>query len=82
MSSSVNVPQKSERTKLHLLRIRESLLRIFCLRQYVSREAKDSIAGCVYGTKESDYKRAWETLDKRYGHQFKIGEAYRERLDK
>ena len=56
--------------------------RIYYLRQYVSGEAKESIAGCFYGTQEADYKRAWETLEKRYGHPFKIAEAYREKLDK
>lgn len=56
--------------------------KIYYLQQYVSGEAKESIAGCFYGRSESDYQRAWEILDRRYGHPFKIGEAFRDKLDK
>ena len=33
-----------------------------------------------YGTTEADYTRAWETLESRYGHPFKVQKAFRERL--
>ncbi|PIK33816.1 hypothetical protein BSL78_29367 [Apostichopus japonicus] len=56
--------------------------KIYYLQQYVTGEARESIAGCFYGSNESDYQRAWETLEKRYGHPFKVQEAFRDRLDK
>jgi len=56
--------------------------RIYYLQQYVSGDAKNAIAGCFYGTNESDYQHAWETLEKRFGHPFKIQEAFREKLEK
>ena len=55
--------------------------KIYYLQQYVAGEAKDAIEGCFYGTTENDYARAWQTLESRYGHQFKIQEAFRERLE-
>jgi len=55
--------------------------KIYYLQQYVAGDAKDAIAGCFYGT-ESDYQHAWETLEKRFGHSFKIQEVFRDRLDK
>ena len=56
--------------------------KIYYLQQYVSGNAKDAIAGCFYGTNESDYKHAWDLLEKRFGHSFKIQEAFRDKLDK
>ena len=56
--------------------------KIYYLQQYVAGDAKDAIAGCFYGTNEGDYQHAWETLERRFGHPFKIQEAFREKLDK
>ena len=56
--------------------------KIYYLQQYVTSEAKDAIAGCFYGTNEADYQHAWEILQNRFGHPFKIQEAFRDRLDK
>ena len=56
--------------------------KIYYLQQYVAGDARDAIAGCFYGTNESDYQHAWETLERRFGHPFKIQEAFREKLDK
>ena len=54
--------------------------KIYYLQQYVTGPAKNAIEGCFYGTTEADYIRAWETLESRYGHPFKIQKAFREKL--
>ena len=56
--------------------------KIYYLQQYVAGDAKEAIAGCFCGTNEEDYQHAWEMLEKRFGHPFKIQEAFRNRLDK
>ena len=56
--------------------------KIYYLQQYVTGEARDAIAGCFYGTNEADYQHAWKILENRFGHPFKIQEAFRDRLDK
>ena len=55
--------------------------KIYYLQQYLVGEAKEAVAGCFYGTEEEDYVKAWTTLERRFGHSFKIQEAFRERLD-
>jgi len=55
--------------------------KIYYLQQYISGEAREAIEGCLYGTTEDDYTRAWQTLESRYGHQFLIQESFRERLE-
>ena len=39
------------------------------------------MVGCFYGTEDSDYQRAWQTLERRFGHPFRIQEAFREKLN-
>ncbi len=56
--------------------------KIYYLMQYVTGDAREAISGCLYGTEEADYQHAWNTLEKRFGHPFKIQEAYREKLEK
>jgi Protein of unknown function (DUF1759) len=56
--------------------------RIYYLQQYVAGDAKDAVTGCFYGTEESDYQQAWATLERRFGHPFKVQEAFRDKLDK
>jgi len=56
--------------------------KIYYLQQYVVGDARESIAGCLYGTNEEDYQRAWQTLEKRFGHPFKVQESFRDKLDK
>lgn len=46
----------------------------------MTRPAKNAIEGCFYGTTEADYFRAWETLENRYGHHFKVQKPFREKL--
>ena len=55
--------------------------KIYYLQLCVTGEAKEAIDGCLYGTTEDDYARAWQTLESRYGHQFLIQESFRERLE-
>ena len=55
--------------------------RIYYLEQYLQGEAKEAVAGCFYGTEDLDYQRAWQTLEKRFGHPFRIQEAFREKLN-
>ena len=38
--------------------------------------------GFFYSTTEESYAGAWKTLDERYGHHFKVQEAFREKLSK
>lgn len=45
-------------------------------------KGKKYIASCFYGTNESDYRRAWDTLDRRHGYPFKIRERFPVKLDK
>ena len=52
--------------------------KMYHLEQYLQREAKEAVAGCFYGTEDLDYQRAWQTLEKRFGHPFHIQEAFRE----
>jgi len=56
--------------------------KFYYLQQYVAGDAKEAVAGCFYGTEESDYRHAWDILEKRFGHPFKIQEAFRDKLDK
>ena len=56
--------------------------KIYYLQQYVVGEAREAIAGRLYGISEADYQCAWQTLETRFGHPFKIQEAFRERVDK
>jgi hypothetical protein len=56
--------------------------KIYYLMQYVTGDAREAISGCLYGSEEADYQHAWETLEKRFGHPFKIQEAYRDKLEK
>ena len=55
--------------------------KIYYLEQYLCGDAKRSVAGCFYGTEETDYQQAWRILEERFGHPFKIQEAFREKLD-
>ena len=54
----------------------------YYLQQYVAGDARDAIAGRFFGSSELDYQKAWETLERRFGHSFKIQEAFRERLER
>ena len=56
--------------------------KIYHLQQYVTGAARNAIEGCFYCTTQEDYDKAWNTLENRYGHPFKIQEAYREKLEK
>ena len=55
--------------------------KIYYLQQYLQGDAKQAVAGCFYGTQESDYHQAWQTLEKRFGHSFRIQESFREKLE-
>ena len=56
--------------------------KIYHLQQYVTGAARNAIEGCFYCTTQEDYDKAWNTLENRYSHPFKIQEAYREKLEK
>lgn len=56
--------------------------KIYYLQQYVSVEAREATAGSFYGTNEVDYEQAWSTLEKRFGHPFRIQDAFSDTLDK
>ena len=49
--------------------------------QYLHGDAKEAVAGCFYGREDSDYQRAWQTLERRFGHPFRIQEAFQEKLN-
>ena len=55
--------------------------KIYYLQQYLQGDTKQAVAGCFYGTQESDYHQAWQTLEKRFGHSFRIQESFREKLE-
>ena len=55
--------------------------KICYLQQYLQGDAKQAVAGCFYGTQESDYHQAWQTLEKRFGHSFRIQESFRGKLE-
>ena len=38
--------------------------KIYYLQQYLQGDAKQAVAGCFYGTQESDYHQAWQTLSR------------------
>ena len=56
--------------------------KLYYLRQYVSGPARDAIEGFFFGTTEEAYQGAWKTLRDRFGQQFKVRQAFRDRLDK
>lgn len=56
--------------------------KIYYLQQYVAGDAREAIAGHFYGSNETDYLAAWTTLERRFGHSFKIQASLRERLGK
>ena len=55
--------------------------KIYYLQQYLTGEAKDAVSGCLYGTEEEDYHRAWQILERRFGNTFSIQETYRNRIE-
>ena len=55
--------------------------KIYYLQQYLQGDAKQAVARCFYGTQESDYHQAWQTLEKRFGHSFRIQESFRKKLE-
>ena len=54
--------------------------RLYYLKQYLAGTAKEAVQGLLYGNTEEAYQRAWATLRDRYGHPFKIEQAYRIKL--
>ena len=56
--------------------------KLYYLKQYVSGPARDAIEGFFFGTTEQAYQGAWKTLRDRFGQQFKVRQAFRDRLEK
>lgn len=54
--------------------------KIYCLRKYVSGQAKNAIDGYFLLGTESAYAAAWEILEERYGNPFTVAKAYRDKL--
>ncbi len=56
--------------------------RLYYLKQYLTGPAKEAVEGCFYGSTEDAYDQAWTTLKSRYGHPFKVQQAFRQKLDR
>ena len=56
--------------------------KLYYLKQYVTGPAKEAVSGFFFGATEEAYNGAWKTLRERYGHPFKIQQAFRDRLNK
>ena len=56
--------------------------KMFYLQRYLGGPALKAVEGFFYNTTEESYTGAWKTLDERYGHHFKVQEAFREKLSK
>ncbi len=56
--------------------------RLFYLQRYLGGPALKAVEGFFYNTTEESYAGAWKILDERYGHHFKVQEAFREKLAK
>nr|XP_054757838.1 uncharacterized protein LOC129263947 [Lytechinus pictus] len=56
--------------------------KLYYLRQYVTGPAREAIAGFFYGSTESAYEGAWKSLRERYGHPFRVQQAFRDKLNK
>ncbi len=56
--------------------------KLYYLKQYVTGPAKEAIEGFFYGATLEAYEGAWKTLQERYGHPFKIQQAFRAKLSK
>ena len=54
--------------------------KIHYLRRYLHGEAKDCVEGMFLFNTETTYKRALDLLSKRFGSEFAISEAFREKL--
>ncbi|XP_003725647.1 uncharacterized protein LOC100889672 [Strongylocentrotus purpuratus] len=54
--------------------------KLYHLKQYVTGPAKDAIAEFFYGETEAAYEGAWKTLKERYGHPFRVQQAFRDKL--
>ena len=57
--------------------------KLYYLKQYVTGQAREAIEEFFLGSSEEAYMYvgAWETLQQRYGHPFKVQRAFRERLN-
>ena len=56
--------------------------KLYYLKQYVTGPAKEAVSGFFFCATEEAYNGAWTTLRERYGHPFKIQQAFRDRLNK
>ena len=55
--------------------------KMYYLKRYLGGSALKSVEGYSYNNNEQSYKGAWDLLEERFGHKFKIQEAFRERLN-
>lgn len=56
--------------------------RMYYLQRYLGGPALKVVEGFFFSTSEESYVSAWKLLEERYGHQFKIQEAFRDKLSK
>ena len=72
-----------ERSFMTLIESRglEPTEKLFYLKQYISGAAKEAVEGCFFGSTDTAYKDAWDTLRERFGHPFKIQQVYRSKLE-
>ena len=54
--------------------------KLYYLQQYLTGEAKAAVEGCFFGSDNAAYGNAWERLEKRFGHPFKIQQSLRDKL--
>ncbi|XP_070564486.1 uncharacterized protein [Ptychodera flava] len=56
--------------------------RMHYLKRYVGGEAQKAVEGFFYNNSEGSYTAAWNLLEERYGHTFKVQKAFRDKLFK
>ncbi len=54
--------------------------RVYYLKRYLGGEALRAVQGFFYNTSNESYEGAWQLLEERYGHPFKIQKAFRDKL--
>ena len=56
--------------------------RTFYLQRYLGGKVLKTVEAYFFNTTEQSYAAAWKLLDERYGHNFNIQEAFRDKLSK
>ena len=54
--------------------------KMFYLQRYLGGSALKAVEGFFYSMSADSYRGIWKVLDERYGHKFRVQEAFREKL--